>query len=645
MLDELTTLYAIEYVDIDTRELFNLLVSRERKGIEAMIKAHQQYIKQSKDEFKDNPLNYIKGYTPDVINPYRALEWIPDDADTIKAYENKGWVRVDDKDALAQDNLDKTDARVLMFHKDINYQRRVSGALDTVDTHSKGTVVYNSHDFTDLNRIANALLEQREERNQMGYQQYDPFSDVGNMVVNYGVDGYIIDYHYEMQGFVKDGLLERSNDIFDLMPTMASQLQFKPEIKQEQARLARILHADYMAEYPKNPNQFVIMSPESPDPKVRADFALMPYAFRQEAIKAFGKGNPIVVRASVYNAVFGYKAYSMGNMFEKVYGERNILEKMLTKMFTGLFGEKAQSRVVMMERLVQYIVGQAKDMIVIRSGKVLLGNIISNMLMLGMYGIRPDVVVRDMLFAWREGKKYGQWQNRVVEIDTLMLSAKPDEKTKLRQERATLIHDMNNSPMRVYMDSGMMSTIVEDTTILKDKQEYLSIYEEKINKLTGKIPDSIKTATDWLMLNPNTPVYQFLAEATQFSDFGAKYVLAKHLQGKGVGLTKAISEAQDTFINFDMPTGQGLDYLNRMGIVMFTKFFLRFQRVLSKMFMQKPAQMMAQHMGMEHLFSQAGILDPAMPLRIGNNPFEASAFSIFGASNDVLTMDVITGIW
>ena len=73
-----------------------------------------------------------------------------------------------------------------------------------------------------------------------------------------------------------------------------------------------------------------------------------------------------------------------------------------------------------------------------------------------------------------------------------------------------------------------------------------------------KIPNAIKTPIDWLIINPNTPVYQFLADATQFSDFGAKYVLAKHLVEKqGIPFDVAISEAQDNFINFDVPHGVG----------------------------------------------------------------------------------------
>lgn len=423
---------------------------------------------------------------------------------------------------------------------------------------------------------------------------------------------------------------------------MASNLSFKEDIKNQRAILAKVIHKDYLNSYAKNPKLFVVIDPESLDPKVQEDYALMPYDFRQEMKKYFGN-KPIVVRASVYNSVFGYKAWSIGKMFDKTFGERNAFEKQFVKLFEKILGDKAQSRVVQIERVVQFITTMAKDVIVVRSGKVLLGNIIANLLLLGMNGVRPDVIVKDTLFAWREGQRYGKLQNRLYEIEFALKSARGDERKVLNQERHEIVVDMDKHPMRDYMNAGMMSTIVEDTVIFKDKPDFISIYEEKVKKVTDKIPKPIKDTFDWIVINPNTPVYQFLADATQFSDFGAKYVLAKHLQSKGMSFDRAISEAQESFINYDVPTGQGLDYMNRMGLFMFTKFFLRFQKVLAKLFKDKPAQLIVQHQLLENGFDMQGILDPAMPLRFGNNPFEASAFNIFGTGDDLMTYQVISG--
>ena len=640
-LDVLVGLYAVENMSAKDKALFNDLVANERNGVELAIKLQKQLGEKSKAEFKDNPYNYQKGYVPEMTDPNRSLIWIK--PTEVAKYEKEGWELVSE---LEQSPHDTTDKRVLMVHYDIAHlARRISGAMDMSDTHAKGSVLVSNTDPQELARIAKAIYQERINDNS-SYKDFNPFEQETGLVVNFNADSSIKDYHYEMQGFVRDNYLQRNNDMFELMPMLNAQLAFRTDIKETQRKLAQVLHEDYKKNYLKNPKLFVTMTPESNDKRVIEDFALMPHAFRQEAMSLFGKDQPIVVRASVYNTVFGFREYSIVQMFDKVSGEKNVLEKMLTGLMEGITFGHGKIASANIERFVKYIVGQAKDMIVIRSGQVLLGNIIANMLLLMLHGVRPDVIVKDMIFAWREGTRYTKAQNRVLEINTLLVTAKGKEKSDLLHERNQLQIEMKQSAMARYMDAGMMSTIVEDTTVLKGQQDYASKYEKRINSFVDKIPSAVKTPIDWLMVNPNTPIYQFLADATQFSDFGAKYVLAKHLtEKKGMAFNTAISEAQDNFINFDVPSGRGMDYMNKVGLFMFTKFFIRFQKVMTRMLYEKPAQTIAQHVGVEAFTDMAGVLDPFMLFRVGNNPFEASAFSIIGASDDILTFQVLTGSW
>lgn len=651
-LDVLVSLYAVENLSTKEKELFNALVANEKNGVALTIKLQQQLGDKSKEEFKDNPYNYQKGYVPEMTDPNRSLIWIEPSTvnpttgevvDHVAKYEKHGWELVSE---LEQSPYDTSDKRVLMVHYDVAHMaKRQSGAMDMSDTQAKGSVLASVQTPEKLSRIAKAMHKDRVN-DSLSYRDFDPFEQDTGLIINFNADGSIKDFHYEMQGFVRDEYLQRNNDMFELMPMLNAQIAFRTDIKDTQRKLAQVLYDDYQKNYLKNPKLFVTMTPESTDKRVREDFALMPYAFRKEAMALFGKDQPIVVRASVYNTVFGFREYSIAQMFDKISDDKNILEKLLTSFMNGATVGNGKTTAVNIERLVRYIVGQAKDMIVIRSGKVLVGNIIANLLLLMLHGVRPDVIVKDMIFAWREGTRYTKAQNRVLEIKTLLITAKGKEKSDLTHERNQLKIEIKQSPMARYMDAGMMSTIVEDTMVLKDQQNYPSKYEQRINKFVDKIPNAIKTPIDWLIINPNTPVYQFLADATQFSDFGAKYVLAKHLTEKqGIPFDRAISIAQDNFINFDVPHGVGMDYMNKIGLFMFTKFFVRFQKVMTKMLYEKPAQTIAQHVGVEAFTDMAGVLDPFMLFRVGNNPFEASAFSIIGASDDILTFQVLTGSW
>ena len=110
--------------------------------------------------------------------------------------------------------------------------------------------------------------------------------------------------------------------------------------------------------------------------------------------------------------------------------------------------------------------------------------------------------------------------------------------------------------MKPYMDAGMMSTIVEDVAMLQEETGYTNKEQQFIQDIRSKIPKPILTSFDWLFINSNTPLHKLMVDANQFTDFAAKYALAKHLQKEGMSFENALSEAQESFINFDLSTRQ-----------------------------------------------------------------------------------------
>lgn len=630
-VNTLTSLYATRYGYSKSGYHFDQVIAQEEDGIKAMLKAHKAMIDRSRADFLSNPYNYSKGYLPNISDPHRSLVWV--EPNEVAKYLTQGWQNVTDA-PLKRDVLDTTFDRVLLYHPHMDYQNRVSGGLDLIDTHAKGQIIYA--ESQDLARVAKARAQERIVRSKtVRAEDYNPFDEDTAMIATYGADGAIQDYHYEMESFLRDDYLQRNNDPFALLSRMDAKTQFKPQIEESQRSVAHALYEDYKANYAKNPELFVVLDPDSDDKKIRDDYALTPYAFKVEAHKLFGDG-PIVVRASVYNTVFGYKVYSLGNIFNKEYKNMNKFEKLFYVIFSILLGKKAKSRVIATEDVVKMLTKQVKDFIVIRGTKVLIGNILANTMLLMLQGVNPVDIMKGYNYAWQEGQRYRRSQKIVMQLRTKMMYAKANEMPTLRRQIMAEEHSMKRSSMHDYMQQGIMSTIVEDVTVLKDQLAYKTGIEQKLDELGDKTPAPIKTAFDWMVVNPGTPMHKFLSDATQFSDFSAKYVLAEHLRKKGMSSDEALSLAQESFINFDLPQGQGMDYMGRMGLFMFTKFFFRFQRVLSKLLWEKPAQTIAQHYISESLFNMQGVLDPLMTNNLGN-PFDFGALNLLDGQDTVMT--------
>ena len=480
----------------------------------------------------------------------------------------------------------------------------------------------------------------RKQRNQGLYMNYDPSVDRNVMVATYATDGAILDYHYEMEGNTRDTYLERDNSFDELMGTLHGNLEFKPQIREHQANIAKEIFREAKANFAKNPNEFVLLDFDNPDPVVQETMKLLPYSFRKEIIKHFGDG-VVPVHKSVYTSMFGFRAYSIANMFDKLYDPEqklNLAEKLITGIFRAFSKEKARQRAVQLEKLIQDFMSVIKDYIVVRSGRVLLGNIISNILLLSLHGVNPIKILQDSIFAWRNSNRYTKTLAKVNYLNTRLFGLTNKQEIGLiKRELKTLQRELDNNPMHEFMQAGLMSTIVEELTNQDNK--YKTPIQKSMDKYLNKIPQPIRSTFSTLTIDKGTLLHNFLSDAVQFSDLSAKYVLTKHNMDKGMDIANAIYESQINFINYDMPTNQFLDYMNRMGFMIFTKYFLRFQKVMLKLFNKMPVTALAQHYAIEQLGGQ-GIYEPFIFSRFGN-PFDDSIFMADNVFADAIITDLV----
>ena len=622
-LDLLASLYALNTVSKEVRDRASGLIQNERAAVTAMLNLHKSLIQTSQEDFADNVLSYTKGYMPEILNPYREMG-IAYSKEERTQMEKEGWKFIN---VLKQDPMDVTSERYLMMHSDRGYQRYVSGALDMLRTGRKGTEALTRSN-PDMLHVAKTRIQAVAIQAKQSYKNFDPSKQEPGLIASYDVDGMPLAYRYEMSSYGRDTYLERNNNFSDLLGAFAGTNTYKPANDAQQDNIAETLHKDYVDNYRKNPRAYVTLSPKATDPKLMEMWRMLPPEFKEKAADLYGKGKPIIVHNAVLNMVFGFKKYSLTEMFDKVADDQNVLEKYFVGIAKGLFGDTAQAKIAKIEHVVQEIVGLAKNMIVIRGLSVLWGNIVSNILMLMAQGINPIQVGKDFFVALYHGRKYQKLNAELLQLQGTYASNTTPE---IAERIANVEAQLKRNPLTKFLEAGMLSSIVEDVTIQESNYSYTSEFEQKVDAFTKWIPHPMKTAANWLMISPSTAPYQFLATTTQLSDFISKYSLAEHLMRNGQSFEDAVSEASFTFINYDVPTSRGLQYMNDIGLFMFTKFFLRFQAVLAKQLGQRGASVIGQHLAVDLLTDAPGILDPLAISRLGNSPFEGSAASIFGA--------------
>ena len=74
-----------------------------------------------------------------------------------------------------------------------------------------------------------------------------------------------------------------------------------------------------------------------------------------------------------------------------------------------------------------------------------------------------------------------------------------------------------------------------------------------------------------------------------------------------------------------------------MGFMMFTKYFLRVQRVIRGRFREAPGKVMLLMLGQNYLTWLPSVIDSSILVRFGNNPLNRGALQLITAGDDLLT--------
>jgi hypothetical protein len=318
----------------------------------------------------------------------------------------------------------------------------------------------------------------------------------------------------------------------------------------------------------KNNKFYTIVSPKSHDAKIREYYKILPEDIKREIERRGGK---LAVREDLLLQYFGVRDISMVDM-------------PIIKSFTPW----VKTFIKVAEETMKTIVPIYKASVILKTLNVPLGNIVSNIGMSVMYKTNIFKVLNMYRKNYKYLKDYIKTQKEILDIEQKVKinEATKNEVQSLNRKREELIH----SPIAPLMEKGMYQMIVEDLS--QSEQTSNNRLLKTIDKKTQFIPKFIKTGVKWVYLSEGTPVYDFMAKVTQMSDFVAKATEYQVRVEKGVDKNKALSDALRMVINYSRPSSNIENYVNKMGLWMFTKFGKRIQWVLFNGIRQNPVSAM-----------------------------------------------------
>ena len=610
IIDVLGTLHAISKTNITThRKTLATLMRKEgvhkENGITFTLQVHKANKERTlKESFGGQAALMAKGYTQDIYSPNSSFVVAP--ATEEKELLRKGFKM--HQTPISTDPNHPTPPTHFYTAKHGPMQTFNPGAMSNRNMNAQGTDLVS---ISAREGMPNPGLEGYIAAQDMNQYVDAATQDIINNKPGRGVKGTqlvpivnrnskITGYRYMMTEHNKDTLLQKNNYFEDVMGAMEASIIDKTNTEIVNKKVVGALYNDYLAEYEKNPSRYSFIGPTATNKYYRDAYLKLPKEAKDEIKKVWGSDG-MYVKTEVAVTVFGQRKISVADL--QLADEPNavgvrVLRNMVNDVLYHTLNRPTAQRV---ERVWQEGVKLVKDAIVIKSGVVLSGNVAFNAVLLKVKGVSAPDIIKDHAVAFSAARDY---QKDSREIDRLVreeaLVPSKQRKRDIKNRINVLKHKIEINPVRELIELGVHGSIVEDIDMVQDKysaksymEEYLDTHEFA-NKVAGKVPNAAKTAVKWATMQHDTPVYQFLLEATQLSDFASRYVLHKHNTTKGgMSTEESLSDIMEAFIQYDLPTHRYLQYMNDMGLWMFTKFFIRIQKVLLKTLQSNPGNVLA----------------------------------------------------
>ncbi|QWY17815.1 hypothetical protein [Pseudomonas phage vB_Pae-PA152] len=480
-----------------------------------------------------------------------------------------------------------------------------------------GTIRKNIADSVDEMFTTDATYDPRKAQAQRVAPVLDP-------------NGIIVDYRYMMTEHNRDSLLNRDNSMDQVLGTLAGQIVDKVSSHQQNVDVVRSMYEQFREDYSNRPSSYIKVGKDSTEPHLQELYNLLPYATKRE-IRNVWKSDNMMIPADQLNMIMGYRKASVTGPFGLDPQERNVAQQVLVTVAEAILGPKAALRLGRAEDVIQELVREAKDILVVKNIFTLVGNIVSNMTLLAWSGVGIADAVRAHATGIKGALQYRADNKRLIQlVQAKEIGYVPEGVASIDDEIVVLRDRIARNPIKPLIDAGLMPTIVEDVEADDSQYSYKSLLQQKTERVTSKLPKLVRDAAKFVYVAHDTSMYKFLSQTTQLSDLVARYTLYEHLINRSrdpLSKADALKQAEESFVNYDIPSHRMVQYLNDTGLLMFTKYYLRIQKVIARLVKEKPARGLALVVANHFVSGLQSVMDSSWINRIGHNPFQSGPFT------------------
>lgn len=597
-LEVLVSLMALQLTDDDSKKaVIDVLDSEvasgksaDDNGLTYVMEFHKNYVEDSiGTNFKGDKTQTRKGYVKEQYDPNIDIKYGDDKPETQLAFKKLGYELT--KYKVESDGLESNQSTLWVYrNKSAKLATNSAGITSFTGTSGRGTDLTDKllMDGGSTNIGLDAYLETKDIEKLMSVRSnllrgQDDVTET-SLLPTFDSQGNVVRYSYEMSLATKRELMKIEEGYDDLLAHMQAHIKDKANSEQINNLVVQTLKEEFDADFTKSPKDFTYVGPDSPNPKMKELWFTLPDSMRAEFGNKFKGKKGFYVKTRNLRLIFGFRKFTIGELFKRKDAAGNANKTLLNLAGNHIHALLNRPFVHNTEEMWQEVVRMAKDTIVVKTGATLVGNIVSNVAVLATEGVAFSDMIKYGTIAWKGATKYQKDRSKLDRMKSDLAnktSLTPVQVSKLKRDIALLENEMSTNPVYELIQAGIYQTIVEDVDMDDNPFSFKSKLEQKVDPILDKVPAVIRDTGKILFMTHDTQLYKAMRNATQLSDFVGRFILHEHNKNKlKLSREESIDNIVETFVNYDLPSHRSIQYLNDMGFIMFSKFFMRIQKVI-----------------------------------------------------------------
>ena len=632
LIDELAIIVAVDNSKSKDRNLVAELMVTQKKGIDTITDAYEAYRTSSEQYlFKGSKAHMMAGHTMELLDDSVDMTIAP--VAKQRELEQMGYTL---RYQLEPKNGDTYKSPMALYTTGTwGKAGRIRGTVGLGKLNAKGTTLTalkrvedaRLASITHARDFARVSIEAIKLHDAMRKGTFDVASTNYGMAPVIDIGGNVTDFRYMMAKENKEELLGQDLRATQVLSRSMGNITHQIGRDRLNAEALTLIKQDMRENWVSgelgtdHTTEYSLLGPNVLNEDLKELYAMLPETYQRFINSRADK--TMAVRTDLLRVYFGDKNF-----------------KLSTAPGIKLLPGMIKSAIDVVEGIWQEMIKISKGAILLKMPLILVFNLISNIrYQINTGSLNIVELAKDYRDSAREVNEYLNYNRKAnalrleigrnqealtrVKSTPALLSALTEKRVELGRLEQAMLHN----PAKELFDVGLYQSHIEDidNSALNESNRLT----KSINDRLEQAPALIRGAIEITYLTQNTMWYKFSQEALQRTDMITRLVdnkreirkeqkavkgeaklprwwLAEKRKG-GVEYpeTKRLTQAEtteflakskelrfqgllDNYINYTIPNGTFEEYMNKMGILMFTKYLKRIQPVITNTLINHP---------------------------------------------------------